>query len=124
MTSAASWLSHSRIRHSGRRLAPVAGRVLPAWILASSVLCVSLGADSDGEPGFWLDVPFVRQAKNLCGAASVSMILQYWHKASPAGSSIEVPPFPEIAEALRSAESKGVFGSQMKAYLDSLGYQV
>jgi hypothetical protein len=38
------------------------------------------------------------------------MILQYWHKASPAGGSIEVPSFPDIAEALRSSESKGVFG--------------
>ena len=124
MTSAASWLSQSRIRHTRRRLAPVAGRVLLAWSLASFVLCASLGADSGGEPGLWLDVPFVRQAKNLCGAASVSMILQYWHKASPTGGSIEVPSFPDIAEALRSSESKGVFGSQMKAYLASLGYQV
>jgi ABC-type bacteriocin/lantibiotic exporter with double-glycine peptidase domain len=94
------------------------------WTLASVVAGVSLGAGSGEEPGFWLDVPFIRQTKNLCGAASVSMILQYWHKASPAGGSIEVPSFPDIAEALRSSESKGVFGSQMKAYFASLGYQV
>jgi predicted double-glycine peptidase len=124
VTSAAKCLSQSRTLHTSRRLASSAGRLLLVWILASVVPGVSLGAGSGEEPGFWLDVPFVRQAKNLCGAASVSMILQYWHKASPAGGSIEVPPFPDIAEALRSAESKGVFGSQMKAYLDSLGYQV
>jgi len=52
------------------------------------------------------------------------MVLQYWQKASPSGSSFEVPSFPYIAEALRSSESKGVLGSQMKAYLTSLGYQV
>jgi len=90
----------------------------------SIVAEVFLGAGSGKEPGFWLDVPFVRQTKNLCGAACVSMVLQYWHKTSPAGGSIEVPPVPDIAERLRSAESKGVFGSQMKAYLGSLGYQV
>lgn len=124
MISAATWLSEFWTLRTRRRLASIAGRLLLAWSLTSVVLCVSLGADSGEEAGFWLDVPFVRQAKNLCGAASVSMILQYWHKSSPAGGSIEVPSFPDIVEALRSSESKGVFGSQMKAYLASLGYQV
>lgn len=124
MISAAIWLSEFRTLHTRRRLPSIARRLLLAWTLSSVVPGVSLGADSSEEPGFWLDVPFVRQAKNLCGAASVSMILQYWHKASPAGGSIEVPSFPDIAAALRSSESKGVFGSQMKAYLASLGYQV
>ena len=95
-----------------------------ASLLMMVVLGSSLGADPGAEAGFWLDVPFVRQDKNLCGAASVSMILQYWHKASPASGSIEVPSFSDIAEALRSSESKGVFGSQMKTYLASLRYQV
>jgi ABC-type bacteriocin/lantibiotic exporter with double-glycine peptidase domain len=52
------------------------------------------------------------------------MVLQYWQKAIPGGSSLEVPSFPLITEALRSSESKGVLGSQMQAYLASLGYQV
>ena len=107
-----------------RRLFHIAGQpLLFAWIL-TSFPGVTVRADPGAEAGFWLDVPFVRQDKNLCGAASVSMILQYWHKASPAGGSIEVPSFPDIAEGLRSSESKGVFGSQMKAYLASLRYQV
>jgi ABC-type bacteriocin/lantibiotic exporter with double-glycine peptidase domain len=105
------------------RLRSIAGRLLIACnlIWVSGVL---LGTTSEAEPGLWLDVPFVRQSKNLCGAASVSMILQYWHKASPSGESLEVPAFPHIAEALGSSGSKGVLGSQMKTYLASLGYQV
>ena len=107
-----------------RRLFQIAGQhLLFAWIL-TSFPGVTVRADPGAEAGFWLDVPFVRQDKNLCGAASVSMILQYWHNASPTGGSIEVPSFPDIAEGLRSSESKGVFGSQMKAYLASLRYQV
>ena len=107
-----------------RRLFHIAGqRLLLAWTL-TSLPGVTLRADPGADAGFWLDVPFVRQDKNRCGAASVSMVLQYWQKASPAGGSIEVPSFPHIAEALGSSESKGVFGSQMKAYLASLGYQV
>ena len=124
MTSAARWLSQSRTLHTRRRLASSAGRLLLVWTLASVVLGVPLGADAVRAPGFWLDVPFVRQPKNLCGAASVSMILQYWHKVSAAGASIKVPSFADIAEALRSSESKGVLGSRMKAYLVSLGYHV
>lgn len=111
----------SGVQPTLNRLSCIAGRLLFIWTLA---LGVSLKADSVAEPGFWLDVPFVRQDKNLCGAASVSMVLQYWQKASPAGSFVTVPPFPHIVEALRSPESKGVLGSQMKAYLASLGYQV
>ena len=114
---------HSTGLHTSNRLSCIAGRLLLAWTLTSAP-GVLLGADSGAEPGVWLDVPFIRQDKNLCGAASVLMVLQYWQKASTAGSSIEVPSFPHIAEALRSSESKGVLGSQMKAYLASLGYQV
>jgi uncharacterized protein YvpB len=106
------------------RLFHIAGQRLLLACTLTSLLGVTLRADPGAEAGFWLDVPFVRQAKNLCGAASVSMVLQYWQKASPAGGSIEVPSFPDIAEALRSSESKGIFGSQMKAYVASLGYQV
>jgi len=28
----------------------------------------------------WLDVPFVRQRENGCGAAAVAMVLQYWNR--------------------------------------------
>ena len=32
------------------------------------------------QPGVWLDVPFVRQEKNGCGAASIAMVMQYWQR--------------------------------------------
>ena len=28
--------------------------------------------------GVWLDVPFVKQEKDGCGAASIAMVMQYW----------------------------------------------
>ncbi|HEX4606261.1 MAG TPA: C39 family peptidase [Candidatus Angelobacter sp.] len=31
-------------------------------------------------PGVWLDVPFIRQEKDGCGAASIAMVMQYWAK--------------------------------------------
>ena len=30
------------------------------------------------DSGVWLDVPFVSQQKDGCGAASVAMVMQYW----------------------------------------------
>ena len=122
VTSAARSAPPVSERHSLNKLYSIAGRLIIACNL-SWVPGVLLGTTSGAEAGFWLDVPFVRQDKNLCGAASLSMVLQYWQKASPAGSFFEVPSFPDIAEALRSSESKGVLGSQMKRYLDSIGYQ-
>ncbi|MCI0625957.1 MAG: C39 family peptidase [Acidobacteria bacterium] len=101
----------------------VGSRIAFAWVFAMA-LGLLLRADSSAVLGSWLDVPFVRQDRNLCGAASVSMVLQYWQNADPMGSSTDVPAFSHIASALRSSESKGALGSQMKAYLMSLGYQV
>ena len=31
-------------------------------------------------PGVWLDVPFVKQEKDGCGAASIAMVMQYWQQ--------------------------------------------
>ena len=30
--------------------------------------------------GVWLDVPFVKQEKNGCGAASIAMVMQFWQR--------------------------------------------
>ena len=32
------------------------------------------------QTGVWLDVPFVKQDKNACGAASIAMVMQYWQR--------------------------------------------
>ena len=123
MTSTAERMSRPGTLHPLNKLYRIAGRLLIAGHL-TSVPGVLLARNSNAETGFWLDVPFMRQDRNLCGAASVSMVLQYWQKANPAGRPFEPPSFPQIAAALGSAESKGVSGSQMRAYLVSLGYQV
>lgn len=101
---------------------PVVEYLMLVFILSSPMQIV-LTADAQTE-GFWLDIPFARQDKNLCGAASVWMVLQYWRKSGSGARPIEVPPFSQIADALRSPESKGVLGSRMKHYLASLGYRV
>lgn len=72
--------------------------------------------------GIWLDVPFVRQAKDGCGAAALSMLLQYW-------SQHEVRIAPEkydaaaIQQALYRPEGRGIYASDMRRYLDEAGFR-
>ena len=121
-TFVARCLSRFRGRYASSRLSRIVRRCFLACSLTPTV-GVLFGADSDARPEVWLDVPFVRGDKNLCGAAAVSMVLQYWQKVTP-DTSLPVPSFSRIFQALQSSETEGVLGSQMKAYLASLGYEV
>ena len=45
------------------------------------VLLSACGLVHGAEPArVWLDVPFVKQEKNGCGAASVAMVMQFWQR--------------------------------------------
>jgi predicted double-glycine peptidase len=70
--------------------------------------------------GLWLDVPFVRQEKQGCGSAVVSMLMQYWtgqNSADPAAAQEKT-----IQAALYSPAAKGVYGSDMERYLHDAGF--
>jgi ABC-type bacteriocin/lantibiotic exporter with double-glycine peptidase domain len=70
--------------------------------------------------GVWLDVPFVPQEKEGCGAAAIAMIMQYWQAK---GKIANEPDPAEIQRALYSKEAHGIYASEMKRYLDSNGFQ-
>lgn len=63
----------------------------------------------------WIDVPFTRQEKEGCGAASVWMVMEYWGKSPQ-------PP-EEIHRLLYSREAHGVFASDIERYLSVHGFQ-
>jgi predicted double-glycine peptidase len=91
--------------------------------VAGILLSIFLGAQLlRSSSGIWLDVPFVRQLKNGCGAASISMLVQYWH-----GQGIrfekEIIALTDIQTLLYAEESKGIRGSDMEEYLRSEGFQ-
>lgn len=71
---------------------------------------------SAGEtPGIWLDVPFVKQEKNACGAAAVAMVLQYW--AQRQGHAINYAAEAEnIENALYSPQAHGIYNSAIENY--------
>ena len=66
-------------------------------------------------PGVWLDVPFVKQEKDGCGAASIAMVMQYWqHQGGEAASSDS--DAIQIQRTLYSAKAHGIFASDMERY--------
>jgi ABC-type bacteriocin/lantibiotic exporter with double-glycine peptidase domain len=62
----------------------------------------------------WLDVPFERQEKNGCGAASIAMVMKYWQRQQgpPTAASAE-----EIQRVLYSRQVRGIRASDLERYL-------
>jgi ABC-type bacteriocin/lantibiotic exporter with double-glycine peptidase domain len=70
----------------------------------------------------WLDVPYVRQVKAGCGAAAVSMVVQYWARHTPELKSAadETDRIDELLPASR----RGIKGVALKDYLAKRGFDV
>jgi len=69
-----------------------------------------------------LDVPFVKQEKNGCGAASISMILQYWMREKENLDFKDVDAHA-ILQQLYSADQHGILGRVMERYLRDGGFR-
>lgn len=71
----------------------------------------------------WLDVPFVKQSKEGCGSAAISMVLQYWnaHGAKIDDRRIDAKA---IQELLYSPTDRGIRASAMEQYLRESGFRV
>ena len=74
------------------------------------------------DSGVWLDVPFVKQEKDGCGAASIAMVMQYWFKRQNR-SDAETIDAAEIHRALYRAEARGVYASAMEQYFKQRGFR-
>ena len=97
-------------------------RRLPPWIFVTSCLCGLLFAH---EPsGVWLDVPFVKQERNGCGAASIAMLMQYWQRQEPSllttGSDADAQ---QIQRVLYSSLAHGIYASDLQRYLQQHGFR-
>lgn len=87
-----------------------------------SVVCLCLWPFSPAaaQSGLWLDVPFVKQDQQACGAASVAMVMQYWQRqqGQPAAANAR-----EIQRALYSREGRGIYAADLERYLREQGFQ-
>lgn len=81
-------------------------RLIPCLFLA----CTAVQSE---QQGVWLEVPFVSQEKNGCGAASIAMVMQYWrHDADPQA----------IQRELYSPKARGIYASDLERYLRQHGF--
>jgi ABC-type bacteriocin/lantibiotic exporter with double-glycine peptidase domain len=72
--------------------------------------------------GVWLDVPFIRQEKEGCGAASAAMVMQYWLKAQ--GKPVDQDAdFQQIERVLHSKTGHGIYASDLRHYLQQHGFR-
>jgi ABC-type bacteriocin/lantibiotic exporter with double-glycine peptidase domain len=72
--------------------------------------------------GVWLDVPFVQQEKDGCGAASIAMVMQYWRlKQGQAGKG--GADAVEIQRALYSRQAHGIYASDMERFFEQQGFR-
>ena len=95
----------------------------------SALVCLLLllfagaAVGADQSAGVWLDVPFIRQEKNGCGAASIAMVMQYWsqqqhHRWGPQADAAQ------IQRELYSAKAHGIYAKDLQHYLENKGFQV
>jgi ABC-type bacteriocin/lantibiotic exporter with double-glycine peptidase domain len=87
------------------------------------VLLCLCGFTLSAEPAaIWLDVPFVKQTKDGCGAASAAMVMQYWASHGGRVSAVETDP-DAIFRALYSPKAHGIYASKLEAYLQQNGFR-
>lgn len=90
-------------------------------------LTIFLGRAMQAAPqesaGVWLDVPFVKQSEDGCGSAAISMVLRYWNAHGLPIDSQRADPVA-IQKQLFSREARGIFASDMAAYLRASGFDV
>ena len=91
-----------------------------AAVLLPALCCAAPAADA---VNIWLDVPYVKQQKDGCGAASISMVMQYWerHQGLPANPNAA---YDGIQSRLYSPGAHGIYASAMERYFRQNGYRV
>lgn len=93
----------------------------PGARLITALLAVVMSGAMAAGAGLWLDVPFVRQQANGCGAACISMVMQYWSKDSSAAPAADAG---RIQQALYRKQAKGIYASAMERYFRENGFSV
>ncbi len=70
----------------------------------------------------WVDVPFVHQPREGCGAASIAMVVAYWN-ALPGKHLERVMDVDEIQHHLYSPKDHGIPAASMVEYFKEHGFQ-
>lgn len=91
-------------------------RIPALWLGLSGIVLAA-------EPaGVWLDVPFVEQEKDGCGAASIAMVMQYWQRQRSQSAGSDSDP-SLIQRSLYNPEAHGIYASDMQHYFAQKGFR-
>jgi ABC-type bacteriocin/lantibiotic exporter with double-glycine peptidase domain len=88
-------------------------------VIVVSACVLTIGAENSGA---WLDVPFVKQGKNGCGAASIAMVMQYWQRQQGLPRTA-LADAPEIQTSLYSSKAHGIYASDLERYFEQHRYR-
>jgi len=89
---------------------------------AALVLCL-LAHAAWPQPGTrWIDILFVQQPQEGCGAASIAMVMRYWQERQGSAQN-EAADVGQIQQALFSSQAHGIYAADVKRYLDQQGFQ-
>ncbi|PYX83626.1 MAG: hypothetical protein DMG70_09535 [Acidobacteria bacterium] len=89
-------------------------RILAVLLLGGALLAADRG-------GVWLDVPFITQEKNGCGAASIAMVMQYWQRQRQALQPLA--DAEQIQRSLYASEARGIYASDLEHYFQRHGFR-
>lgn len=90
-------------------------------VILAVLLCGCVAAAE--PPDIWLDVPFIKQAPEGCGAASIAMVMQYWSAVAGKASPDERADATLILRSLHSRTGHGIYSSAMSQYLQGQGFR-
>ena len=80
----------------------------------------ALGSVLAAASGVWLDVPFIKQEKNACGAASIAMVIAYWQRQQGQQPNADAD---QIQRVLYSKEAHGIYASDLAEYFQQHGFR-
>jgi ABC-type bacteriocin/lantibiotic exporter with double-glycine peptidase domain len=86
------------------------------------LLLLRLAAFASDTSGIWIDVPFVLQQKDGCGAAAIAMVMQYWQRQQGQPTSAAAGA-AQIFRVLHSDDGHGIYASAMARYFEQNGYR-
>jgi ABC-type bacteriocin/lantibiotic exporter with double-glycine peptidase domain len=90
----------------------------------SALVVLLLAAASSAWPqpaSSWIDVPFIKQPAEGCGAASIAMVMTYWREQQ-GKTTDRTSDVSAIQSSLHSHKAHGIFASDLEQYLNQQGF--